>query len=124
MAQEPTVCHIPGDVVTDQPGPQNLPGIPPPDATIAGLLATVDALRRNMLIITGQQGVQGPRGQAGPRSPNTGAKGQWIEDKGKRVMTKVKIYSKTDPTQFVEIEQVNSITMTNKDTKQTWTWRR
>lgn len=124
MAQEYAVCHIPPDTTVDQPDPLNLPGIPPPDATVEGLLATVNAMRQTILIITGQQGVQGPRGQAGPRGKDTSAKGQWTENKANRVTAKVKVYSKTDPTQFVEVEQVNQIEMVNKDTKQTWKWQR
>jgi hypothetical protein len=124
MTQEYAVCHIPPETTSDQPGPTNLPGIPPPNASIPGLLATVNAMRQTILIITGQQGVGGPRGQAGPRGKDANAKGQWTENKANRVTAKVKVYSKTDPTQFVEVEQVNQIEMVNKDTKQTWKWRR
>lgn len=118
------VCHVPPDSSAAQPGPQNLPGIPPPTASIASLLATVTALRHTMLIITGRQGVQGPRGQSGPRGQDVTAKGQWQEDKAARIVETVKIFSKSDPTNFVEVEQVNGITMKNKDTGQTWNWRR
>lgn len=124
MTAQAPVCHIPPDVPTDQPSPKNLPAIPPAQATLQSLQASVNAMRQVVLIITGQQGSQGRPGAPGQNGQNANAKGTWSEIT--RTTSKVKVYQNNDPStgNYVEVEQINSLTMGNQDTGQTWRWSR
>lgn len=121
-----TVCHIPPTQPKTQPGPVNLPAIPPAQPTIASLVNTVNQMRQVIMIMAGQQGAQGRPGAPGPAgSANANnSKGTWVEKS--RIEHKVRIYQNNDPTtgNFVEVEQINRLIMGNKDTGQTWTWNR
>lgn len=121
---DPTVCHIPPEAPTTNPAPANLPGVPPAQPNIPSLVNTVNALRQIIQVITGQQGTQGRPGIPGRNGQNTSAKGSWNETH--RTTEKVKIYQNNDPTtgNFIEVEQINSLVLTNKDTGQKWTWNR
>lgn len=121
MTDQAPVCHIPPTTTTDQPHPVNMPAIPPAQPNLQSLVNTVNAMRQTIIILMGQQGAQGRAGAAGKDSS---AKGTWSESS--RVTSKVKIYQNNDKStgNFVEVEQINKLTMTNKDTKQTWTWQR
>jgi hypothetical protein len=83
-------------------------------------------MRQVIMILTGQlaQGPRGARGAAGQNGSNSSAKGTWTEQS--RVEDTVKIYQNNDPStgNFVEVKQINSLTMANKDTGQTWKWSR
>ena len=119
------VCHIPPKNNINQPGPQNLPAIPPAQPNIQSLMNTVNALRQVVNQLTGRQGSQGPAGQAGAQGkPGTSAKGTWSEQN--RQEETVKIYQNNDPStgNYVEVKQINKLVMENKDTGQTWTWKR
>ena len=125
MADGP-VCLIPP--VQPPPGrdaPLNIPAIPPAAPTIQSLVQTVNTMRQVVHILAGQQGTQGRQGFQGTQG-NTGnsAKGTWNEVN--RTTEKVKIYQNNDKTSenWVEVEQINSLTMNNKDTGQRWSWRR
>ena len=86
---------------------------------------TVNALRQVVNQLTGRQGSQGPAGQAGAQGkPGTSAKGTWSEQN--RQEETVKIYQNNDPStgNYVEVKQINKLVMENKDTGQTWTWKR
>lgn len=123
------VCHIPPQNQIGQPGPTNLPAIPPSAPTLQSLHQTVSAMRQVILILTGQlaqgpQGARGAAGQAGRPGSNSSTKGTWTEQS--RVEETVKIYQNNDPStgNFVEVKQINTLTMNNKDTNQKWTWNR
>lgn len=108
MSTTPAVCHIPPTNQIKQPAPQNVPAIPPASPNLASLTATVNALRQAMIFILGQQSRQNPQ--------------RWKETS--RTTSKVKIYDPNDKTVFVEIEQINSLTMTDGVTGETWGWHR
>ena len=36
----------------------------------------------------------------------------------------VRVFNESDPTQFVDVEQINALTMKNKKTGETWVWSR
>lgn len=119
------VCHIPPETVVDQPQPQNLPAIPPAQPNVQSLAQTVNAMRQTIMILTGRQGVQGPQGVPGKPGQSGNAqskKAQWTE--ASRQTEQVKIYNPNDNTQFIEVERINSLTMKDSATNQTWTWRR
>lgn len=124
MTAQAPICHVPPVTPTSQPSPLDLPAIPPAQANLQSLAASVNAMRQMLLIITGQQGTQGRPGAPGAKGQDANAKGQWTEHS--RTTSKVKIYQNNDPStgNFVEVEQMNTLTMGNKDTGQTWKWSR
>ncbi len=52
------------------------------------------------------------------------AKGNFTEDKGKRVVQIVRLKDAQNPSAFVDVEQVNSVTFRNPQTGQTVLWKR
>jgi hypothetical protein len=121
MSAQAPICHIPPVTTTTQPGPVNLPSIPPAQPNLASLAATVNAMRQVIMILVGDQGAQG---RPGANGKDANAKGQWSETK--RVTQTVKVYQNNDPStgNFVEVQQINQLVMGNKATGQTWTWNR
>ncbi len=116
---DPTVCHIPPVVPKTQPSPVNIPSIPPAEANIPSLQNTVNQMRNVIQILVGQQGQRGLPGQnAG------GALGQFTETH--RVTETVRVFQNNDKTSdnWVDVEQTNQLVMSNKATKQTWTYNR
>lgn len=122
MVSNAPVCHIAPETSPQQPGPTNLPGIPPALPNLQSLVQTVNALRQTVIIMSGQQGTQGRPGAPGQNGGNNNARGTWSE--AKRATQKVKVYNKDDKTQFIEVERINRLEMVNKDTGQTWVWER
>jgi len=121
MAQEYSVCHIPPVTVTSQPDLIDLPSIPPASPDIASLTATVNSMRQVVMIIAGQQGVQGAkgaRGKDGKRDPPT----RWAESA--RVIETVRIFSPEDRSVYVDVERINRLVMSDKATKELWSWDR
>lgn len=116
------VCHIPPVVPKSITTPNNLPGVPIAQPNLASLTDTVNRLRQLVLILSGQQGVDGPQAFGNNIKPDKDKKGTWIEQS--RQTETVKVYNPDDRTQFVEIERVNRLVMNNKDTGQRWTWDR
>lgn len=118
MANVGPVCHLPPPASAALPGPQSLQNVPPAQPNIASLTATVNALRNLVLILAGLNGQPGANGQAGKSQPA----GSWTQ---KSIETKMqKIYQNNDPStgNFVEVQTVTSLVMTNSATKQTWTY--
>lgn len=102
------VCHIPPEHDTLQPGPKNIPAIPPAGPTIASLVQTVNTMRQVIIMLTNQQARQSVQ--------------RWTE--ANRTSSKVKIYDPNDKSVFVEVEQINSLTMQDGVTGETWSWKR
>lgn len=111
------VCHLPSPTVATTPDPKPLPSIPIAQPNLASLTATVNAMRQVLMIYTGQRGQQGAQGKAAPS-------GSWAQSDIKT--SKVKIYQNNDPSTgvFVEVERVDSLTMKNNATQQTWKFNR
>lgn len=118
------VCHVSPETKIGQPQPLAMPSVAVAQPNIASLTATVNQLRQMILIFTGQQGTQGRPGAPGTNGKDANAKGTWSETA--RTTSKVKIFQNNDESTgvFVEVEQINSLTMGNKDTGQTWKWQR
>lgn len=121
MAAVGPVCHIPPVTVTTQPKPVNLPNIPPAGPTIDSLVATVNALRQNLIFITGRQGPQGPQGGQGAAAKK-GPPARWTENV--RVTETVRIYDPNDKETFVDVERINQLVMNDQVTGEKWTWDR
>ncbi len=112
------VCHIPPTQPSRQPSPQELPSIPVAQANVQSLTASVNAMRQVINYITGRQGPQGPQGTSG--SPSKPAR--WTE--ASRSTGTVRIYNPDDKTQFVDVEQINQLTMKDGVTGESWSWNR
>lgn len=127
MADAP-VCHIIDPADVSQPIAPSLPNIP--IATdMPSALAAINAMRQHLLRTSGQVKRNVPKpGKPGFKTkfePNKGDKkqqGRWNEVS--RSKEKVKIRNKDDPEQFVEVERINSLTMQDSMTGETWVWRR
>lgn len=120
MAAVGPVCHIPPKNNTAQPGPAELPGIPgPAAATLQSLQHTVNQLRQIIIVLTGQQGAQGPPGQNAQTPPASAAS----FTQSKIAYTTQKIFQNNDPStgNFVEVQTVASLIMSNKQGA-TWTY--
>lgn len=120
MSKVAPVCHIPPVTTTNQPQPVALPSIPPAQANLASLTATVNAMRQVLIFLVGQQGAQGPQGASGKAAPA----GSWTQQ---AVVTGVvRIYQNNDPTSqnWIDVERVNKLVMGNNTTKQTWVFNR
>lgn len=117
------VCHLPSPTVATSPNPQALPAIPPASPNIASLTATVNALRQSIIILAGLNGSPGPAGA--PGSPGRQAPaGSWTQSDIQT--SKTKIYQNDDPStgNFVEVQRIDSLTFSNKTTKQTIVFKR
>lgn len=120
MSTQAPICHIPPEnPVVPQPGVRALPSIPVA-TDLSSALRAINALRQTINILTQQQG--GANNFSLKRDPDK--KPQWSEQA--RVVEKEKIYQNNDPTtgNFVEVERINSLTMADKITGQTWRWDR
>jgi hypothetical protein len=109
------VCHIPPATSASLPGPKNLPNVPPAEPNIQSLVATVNALRQLVIILSGQQGSGGSISSKAPS-------GSWSQ---KSIQTEtVKVYQNNDPStgNFVEVQRVTQLVMGNNATQQTWTY--
>lgn len=121
MASAP-ICHIPPeDAQIPQPPTRDLPSIPAATDLRSALMA-INTIRHVIQVITGQLPPGG--GNNFNTKPDPNNKLQWTEQS--RVTEKVRIYQNNDPStgNFVEIEQINKLTMADKKTGQTWSWDR
>lgn len=115
-------CNVKGTVVV--PG-QTAPVIQPvPVANdLKSLIKAVAALTNNFNAMNNQLANQSfSSGFTTKKDPSKAP--TWIEDRGKRVMDKVKVTNPDDPNQFVEVEQIKSFTMKNVKDGTTWVWKR
>lgn len=132
MSNVGPVCHIPPVNQPANPQPQNMPGIPGPvspptnsnaasqaafNAAIASLL---NAMRMLLLQLANQQGITGQTNNATSKNQ----KGRWSESN--RVTEKVRVFQNNDQTSpnWVDVEQINSLTMKDSVTGSQWTWNR
>jgi hypothetical protein len=114
------VCHIPPeDANIPQPSANNLPAIP--IATdLASALAAVNAIRQTLKVMNNQL----PFSNGFRTIQDKKDRVQWSEQS--RVIEKVKVYQNNDPStgNFVEVERINKLVMSDRNTGQTWTWDR
>lgn len=121
MSNRAPICHIPpANPVVPQPGVVTLPAIPVATNLTSALMA-INGIRQTLQIITQQ--IQRDNGFNRKPDPN-GKKSQWVEKN--RTTSTVKIYQNNDPStgNFVEVEQIDTLTMADKNTGQTWDWKR
>ncbi len=123
------VCHIPPKNEVGNPQPHDLPGLPGPvtppmNASPAAMMAAMNDYARllNMLLRLLQHMTQQTpvTNNAVSKQPSP----QWTEQG--RTTQKVRVFQGNDRTSpnYVDVEQINSLTMHDKNTKQTWKWTR
>lgn len=115
------ICHIPGEKPEVVTPTNTMKAIPIAEPNMRSLVATVNALRDMVHRLSGQD--QSGQGQGtGLKAPQEKQKVQWTEQK--RTVKKERIYQNNDKTSenWVEVEHINSLTMVDKNTGQTWTW--
>lgn len=122
MTAQAPICHIPPESVAVEPHPVNLPGIPPAQPNIQSLVQTVNTMRQVLLYITGQQGPRGPQGAPGNNAK--AQKARWVE--ASRNTVKVRVFQNNDKSSpnWVDIEQINGLKMTDGITGESWSWSR
>lgn len=122
MAASAPVCHVPPSTpaITPQPGPANIASVPPAGPSIASLVATVNALRQVVQQITGQSGVINNF----TTQPSKSKPARWVEDA--RVVETERVFQNGDKTSqnWVDVERINSLTMKDGVTGETWRWDR
>ncbi len=130
------VCHVSVDEVLTQPPARKLAYIPPA-TDLQSALRAIEALRQNILVLTGQLAAQRPTiaffsqgGAAGTGSQVAGARpsnskpgsnpdqGRWIEQS--RTTEVKRITNPDDESQFVDVQQINRLTMQDTVTGELW----
>jgi hypothetical protein len=129
MSQNP-VCHLPPKPAAQIPGPKNIPGLPgavsPPTSNspgaqqqfnneIAGIINQI----LQMLKMLGNQ-LNTNSNSSGQKPP----KPQWNEVS--RVTEKVRVFQNNDHTSpnWVDVEQINALVFSDKNTGAQWKWSR
>lgn len=97
------VCHIPPTNQVEQPGPQNMPAIPPATPDLQSLVRTVNTLRTIIINMTNR-----------PQ--------QWVEQS--RVTERVVISDSGGSGATFQVDHINKLVMVDKFSGQTWTWTR
>lgn len=135
MSNVGPVCHIPPKNTPANPQPTNMPGLPPPvsppqsnnpgqnsfNNEVASAINSILQMLRSLSSQT-QQLINNNGTTNNATSAPSG--GSWSE--AARQTTKVRVYQNNDKTSqnFVDVEQINQLSMKNSKTKDTWTWTR
>lgn len=127
------VCHIPPVNQPANPTSHQIPGLPgpvtpPTSGSNAALLAAMNnyaQLLNALLTMVRKMSGQNVTINNTTVQGGSGTKASQWNETG-RTTDKVKIYQNNDPKtgNFVEVDQINSLTMTDKNTGQTWRWSR
>ena len=119
------VCHVSVDEVINQPTGTKLPSIPIATDLISAL-AAINAMRQVLMMLTGAlqgppglRGAQGQGGAAGAAAKKTKV-GRWNE--ANRTTATERVYNPNDNSQYVDVQRINSLTMTDSVTGETWVW--
>lgn len=122
MTAQAPICHIPPQKLTVVHPPVNLPSIPPAVATLQSLVQTVNAMRQVVIFVSGQQGPAGPAGAPGNSAKSKPAR--WTESN--RTETTVRVFQNNDEnsSNWVDVKQINSLTMQDGITGESWQWNR
>lgn len=124
MSAAAPVCHIPPVTTTQQPTPVNIPAIPPAGPSIASLVASVNALRLAVLLLTNQHPQPPDNGTTNGFKLKNDPKGssRWSEQS--RVTETVRVFNPDDHSQFVDVERINKLSMRDNVTGEAWSWDR
>ncbi len=119
------VCSDSKDEVITQPTPNN--SLPIPVANdMASLWAAINALRAAVMRLTNRTGGPPPK-QFTPQFNGFTTKkttSRWSEVRPQRTTKVVRIKQKTNPNNYVDVEQIDGLVMQDQVTGDKWTWSR
>ena len=124
------ICHVPGTKPPINTPTNTMPNVPVVHRTgnvdndLDALIRAINALRLMIMRLTGQDQSGDPSApRSAPRIPQEQKRVQWVEQR--RSKKKVKIYQNNDKTSenWVEVEQITTLVMQDKNTGQTWEWK-
>jgi hypothetical protein len=118
------VCHIPPKTTPGSPQPFDTPGIPGPASDLQSAIALINALRLAIMQLTDQNDRRRDQGITNNFISQEDKPSDWFEVK--RVTEKVRVYQNNDKTSpnYVDVEQMNSLTMRHRKTGALWRWNR
>lgn len=119
------VCSDSKDEVLTQPTPNN--SLPIPVANdLQSLYAAVNALRAAVMRLTNRTGGPPPQKFTPQYNGFTSKKTtvRWSEVRPERTTKVVRVKQKTNPSNYVDVEQINSLTMQDQVTGDKWKWSR
>jgi hypothetical protein len=102
-----------------------MPSIPLATLDPASMLAAINALTAAFQLLSGQQPArpQGTGQDGQPGAPGQDAKkGDWQETS--RSVGTIRVTNPKDSTQFVDVQVINKLVMTDQATGKTWVWTR
>lgn len=129
------VCNVNPPGQTFETNPVYVPNIPPVTTDPASIAAAVNAIRQAILTMTGGAGSNNTTNNTGQPGPGPGPGNPGVSfppPPGKnnftvitQIVTPVKIYDPSDPTNqtYVTVNQVTGLTLNDPVTKQNWTWQ-
>lgn len=118
----------PGTSSFQQPQLDNPPLPPLPIANSGNLVNTVNAIRQVVQQLGSPATLPKGNNHSGTNTGQSGNKqskqktSRWSEQS--RTTSKVRVYNPDDHEQYVDVEQINQLTMVDKITGATWVWRR
>ena len=116
------VCQTSFNEPITQPVPTSLPSIPLA-YDVPSLLEAVKQLTQGYNQLSGKTLGNKHKNNQAPKKSKVQL-GRFIELKQGRSTVNLKVYSKDDPTTFVEFNQINAMTFQDTVTGETWTWQR
>jgi len=118
------VCHIPPPFTPGNPQPLNMPGLPGPATDLVSAIALINSMRAVLaqMVDTHQSGNN--TGVTNNFITQSDKKAQWVEVD--RQVEKVRVYQNNDKTSpnYVDVEQINQLTMQDRRTGALWRWHR
>lgn len=123
MAKAP-ICHESRDEAFPVKQPSLIPNIPPAN-DLPSALAAINALANAMRIITNRQNARPPQPWT-PQINNFAStnSSRWQEVRSERVKQVVRVKNPQDPSQFVDVEQINGLTFSDQKTGEKFSWKR
>jgi hypothetical protein len=116
-------CQASFDQAVSQPIQPQTPSITPA-YDLQSLLQAVQQLTQGYNQLTGRTNNNQSQPKNNMPQPPKPKIGRFIEQKPARVVSTVKVYSKQDPSVFVEVKQINAMTFQDSVTGELWTWGR
>lgn len=122
------VCPVSRDEVIGQPSTANIPNIPLAN-DLPSALAAINAMRQAVMIMNNRIIINNTYITPGKQGGNSSTKtkppsdGDFKEVAGTRQTKTVRVEQEGNPNNFVEFEQINSLTLKDKN-GETWVWKR
>lgn len=125
MSDQGPVCHVPPANLPGNPQSHNLPGLGSVQPNIPSLVRAVQDLQRAVRVLAGQVNPIVPGATSNgfkSKQDKPTDQGRWIEQD--RVTETVRVFNPQDHDQYVDVQQINKLTMRDPITKETWVWDR